>query len=660
MNNRKKTYVYLIDPVYENTTLSSFTFPLGIGFLASYLKKTLGASVHVEIFRFVGELEKAIKRRFPDVLAATNYPWTCELSSCILRHYKNRDKSLLTVMGGPNISFEPDEQEQFLRKRPQIDFYIKGDGEEPFTHLVQSYIKMGKSIIELKNGHGKGLLYITSEEDFVSNPHLRNTALEDLPSPYLDGTFDSFFGTKLFPLMQSNRGCPFSCAFCQESNLIYNRIYHFPLERVKAELDYIAERATNSLLYITDSNFAMYPRDKEICVHIRTIQDAMGWPKSINCATGKKAETVMECLNILQPGTIKARAALQSTNPETLKVIGRKNIDAQTYIKLKDRLNNPENKIDGQIIVPLPMETFNSHTHAYKFMFSASVDIMQVNTLMLLTGTELSTMEFRERYGMKTRFRILPLNSGEFFGEKCFEYEEVCVATDTFSLEDFKKARLIELIMNVMHSTLFQPFLKYIQDEYDPFVFVMEVVNSIRKAPVDLGILFDEYGNEIVSELFETEEALKAYYSQDTVFQKMLNNEIGRNLVQTYYCLLVTDLASQTIDFFQRCIPAQIREPEIKGLKKFMLMRYVNLKEEFDRSMIAEFDYNIAEWFSNAEANKLSDYKIGTTIRFLFNDQTKQEIRMKLESFGQTDVGIANLLWRTDSSFLKREICAPR
>ena len=41
-----------------------------------------------------------------------------------------------------------------------------------------------------------------------------------IPSPYLSGRLDQFLDGKLMPVIQTNRGCPFSCTFCRGTNLL--------------------------------------------------------------------------------------------------------------------------------------------------------------------------------------------------------------------------------------------------------------------------------------------------------------------------------------------------------------------------------------------------------------------------------------------------------
>ena len=105
----------------------------------------------------------------------------------------------------------------------------------------------------------------------MTGPSLqRIQELDDIPSPYLMGLFDKFLADPAcMPMTQTNRGCPFSCTFCQEGESYFTKVKRHSLDYTVADLDYIAERVDpSSALWITDSNWAMYKWDEDIADHI--------------------------------------------------------------------------------------------------------------------------------------------------------------------------------------------------------------------------------------------------------------------------------------------------------------------------------------------------------------------------------------------------------
>ena len=59
--------IYLADLRYTTITVSPDTMPLGIGFLAAYAKKILGADVEFKLFAYPEHLMEELRRTKPDV-----------------------------------------------------------------------------------------------------------------------------------------------------------------------------------------------------------------------------------------------------------------------------------------------------------------------------------------------------------------------------------------------------------------------------------------------------------------------------------------------------------------------------------------------------------------------------------------------------------------
>ena len=60
MESTKKLKIYLGDMTYDTVTLSTETFPLNIGFIASYCIKKFGNNVEITLFKYIEELEDAL------------------------------------------------------------------------------------------------------------------------------------------------------------------------------------------------------------------------------------------------------------------------------------------------------------------------------------------------------------------------------------------------------------------------------------------------------------------------------------------------------------------------------------------------------------------------------------------------------------------------
>src|SRR5207247_4947898 len=120
----------------------------------------------------------------------------------------------------------------------------------------------------------------------------RHRELDEIPSVWLTGILDEFFDGKLAPMIETNRGCPFTCSFCVQGTGWYTKVHNFSKDRIHEELEYIAHRIKRmspsmGTLRIADSNYGMFERDVEISGFIGEMQKKYAWPTFIDATTGK-------------------------------------------------------------------------------------------------------------------------------------------------------------------------------------------------------------------------------------------------------------------------------------------------------------------------------------------------------------------------------------
>ena len=108
----------------------------------------------------------------------------------------------------------------------------------------------------------KFLIVHIFHHDYLVEPGIiRIKDINDIPSPYLSGVLDKFFDYQLTPMLETTRGCPFSCTYCADGLSTKNKVTSYDSNRVEEELQYIAKRIKNiDEMYITDLNFGMYPK----------------------------------------------------------------------------------------------------------------------------------------------------------------------------------------------------------------------------------------------------------------------------------------------------------------------------------------------------------------------------------------------------------------
>lgn len=659
--------IYLADLTHETITISSDTMPLNVGFLGAYLKKQLGQEVNVELFKSPGELIEKIKEQVPDILGLSNYCWNFELSYFLCEYVKGINPKVLTVMGGANFPKTLGEQDLFLRQHGKIDFYVYQEGELSFCDLVKKSMVNGLDIGKTKQEAIQGCLHLSPEGILLNGglyPRIRG--LNELPSPYLSGVMDKFFGTKLNPFIQTNRGCPFTCTFCHEGEKYYSAVNSFPLDRIGEELDYIGHHVRGqTVLMIADSNFGMYQQDVEICKKIRRIQETKKYPGNISVTTGKnKPDLILKSIETLQKGTISMTASVQSLDPAVLGNIQRKNIEWQTYIDIQKRLHQLDAGYSSrsEVILALPGESKESHFETIRKLIDAGVDRILVYTLMMLYGTYLNSPAEREKYGYVTRFRLIPRGFGEYEGHRCMEVEEVGVANKDMSFEDYKLCRKMSLLLTLVYNNKsFKELFKYLKDNgAEIYPFLLYCFEHAGQADESILKVFADFMRETEEELWESRGALLDHFNREEAFTQLLKEDGGGNLLQKYWVKgVIFNFASLTNFIFDCAVGFLAKKEtdcELENIKKYTLLKRNNLfnVENAGDEVFVELDYDLEGWLQDGEGKRLEDFKGKKTFVVSTSEAQRELLKNLLKQYGSGIQAIGKISTRVNVMSFER------
>src|SRR5262249_49477223 len=146
-------------------------------------------------------------------------------------------------------------------------------------------------------------------------------------------------GTRWYLIWETNRGCPFSCTFCDWGSAVAAKVYTFDLERLQREIDWMAEHRIE-YVYCADANFGILPRDLQIAEYAVASRQRHGYPASLNVQSTKNATERAWRIQKLLTGsmnTIGVTVSFQSLDPHTLKTVRRDNISPRTFQELQRR-----------------------------------------------------------------------------------------------------------------------------------------------------------------------------------------------------------------------------------------------------------------------------------------------------------------------------------
>ncbi|MGH9674475.1 MAG: B12-binding domain-containing radical SAM protein, partial [Bryobacteraceae bacterium] len=640
--------VFLGDLGHNQLTLSSDVYPLGVADLAAYATAYLkgGHKIDVRLFREPGDLKAALDSELPDILGLSGYSWNHQLSRHFAGYARARHPRLLTLIGGPNYPLVPAVAEDFLRGLPEFDVAVRGptyEGERAFLNLVQRFADCGGRRERVFEEAIPGNHWIHPRTgEFVRGPDLdRIVNLDEIPSPYLSGWMDSYFSTGYFPFLQINRGCPFTCSFCNSAVTSNNRVYAHSLEYVKADLQYIAERCDGSSpLCFADDNFGMYPLDEEVADFVAGLQERFGWPSYIRTTTGKnRGERIIKVMRKLH-GRLPMTAAVQSMNPQVLVNIKRSNISLSTYAEIQKEVLAQGMQSYGEVILCLPGETKESFLQGIRDLLTTGVKRVSAHQLMLLHGAPLADPDSRQRFAFQTRYRIVARNIGDYTGEPVIETEEMVVSTPTFSFQDYLEVRVCHLLLTIFYyeGNLEEAFRFAESNGLSSFDVVRSLQQRLPMAPPKFRRVIEEFVRESQEELFPDERACIEWARAH--FSGLLSGELGGNLLSKYSMIGRFYVAQEGLDFLHETVREVLEQQQrhfdsvalqdIFGFLRAMLV-HVPFVSTVDLQTEGSLSFDVGAWSADGYTKPLEEYRFPEprSFRAAMNPQKRAVLRQR-------------------------------
>ncbi len=670
-----KPKIYFADLSHTAQGVSSPSFPLGISFVVSYAKEHFGHDYDFKLFKFPTDLARAIQDESPVMLCLSNYSWNFALGYKLASLAKARDPKLVVVMGGPNFPIVKDEKIQFFKQWPNVDFYIELEGELGFAHLLEQLSSYHFDVKKFKKERvaTKNTSYVVGDE-LVFGTIERIHDINVIPSPYLTGVLDQFFDDKLIPMLETTRGCPFSCTFCADGVQIKSKIHRFDKERTREELYYIAKRVKNvDELIITDLNFAMYREDLDTANVIAETKDQYKYPVLVSASAGKnKPKMVIDVAAVLQ-GSWTLGASIQSTDQDVLKAIKRSNISSEAYKELIEFGNKLKTgKTHTEIILGLPGDSKQKHFECLRFGVDNDVNNVRMYQAMLLVGTDMATKATREQYGFITKFRTIPGCIGiyEFFGQQhpVAEIEEIIIGSKTLPVEDYLECRVMNLIIETFHNNaIFDEVFALIKtlgiSRFDSLLYIKDHPEKYSPKIVEI---IKEFRRQTMVALYDSFDHANSYVLTPEIVERYVGGELGINELLIHRALLFNEFEDITQLIFtaaksileQKGKMSPSIENYLDELKLFILLRKRNIFVDVESDTVSNFKYDFEAIQATGFYINPDDYPESSepiNLRFFHDDEQKKHIINQTNLYKNTPSGLGRVLQRSNLKLMYRK-----
>lgn len=348
----------------------------------------------------------------PAIYMFTNYLWSHKECIEVCAQIKALSPDSITIHGGPDTPKYINDQERYFAENPHVDIAVRGEGEVVGAEVLSALRKViGNKNPDLSVLDGVAGVTYRTPDGIARNPDApRVKDLDMLPSAYLTGLFDSYMGLDdLFVILETNRGCPYGCTFCDWGSATASKIRKFDIDRVMAEIEWTS-RAKVASVSIADANFGIFPRDVDIARKAAQQKKDTGYPRGFGGNYAKNTvthlRTIIDVLaegNILSLGTL----SLQSMDENTLDIINRSNIKTEKYDALAIEMRNADLPLTVELMMGLPGSTTDSFREDLQQCIDRELPA-RVNMTTMLVNSPMNDPEYVKKHEIKTSMPVGP------------------------------------------------------------------------------------------------------------------------------------------------------------------------------------------------------------------------------------------------------------
>jgi radical SAM superfamily enzyme YgiQ (UPF0313 family) len=390
--------------------------PAALGLIYAYAK-TIGNGFLDEFYDFRldwfwdDERLEAFTAK-PAVYLFSNYLWSHEQNIVVSETVKQRSPGSITIHGGPDTPKYAEDALKYFATYPHVDIIVRGEGEASAAEVLDKLRSViGQENPDLSVLKGVAGVSYRSGGEIIRNPDRpRIEDLDTIPSPYLMGLFDAYIGApRLHVTLETNRGCPYGCTFCDWGSATTSKIRKFDLDRVFDDLEWCSRAKVESVSQ-ADANFGVFERDVSIAEKVAELKRTTGYPEIFGGSYAKNSTKYLKKIikvlaeeNILTQGVL----SLQTMDDNTLSVIKRSNIKVEKYDALADEMRKSKLQLSVELMMGLPGSSLKSFIDDLQQCIDRNIQA-RINHTTMLINSPMNNPAYRAEHQIETATELLP------------------------------------------------------------------------------------------------------------------------------------------------------------------------------------------------------------------------------------------------------------
>lgn len=411
-------------------------------------------------------IQRVVKAK-PDVLGISCYIWNITFVGRILPALKEAMPGCVIVLGGPEVSYAAAE---VLTRYPQADYVLAGEGELPFSNLLDALYGTGEL------AQVPGLCYRTQEGLRIS-PSYAHEGMQS--SPYCEEYFKQLEGRIAY--LETSRGCPYSCAFCLSGR--GEKLRQVPLSRAFDEIMMLAKAGTKTVKLVDRTFNADRARAGRILRFIKEQAqrgEIQGVTFHFEIAGDLLDEETLSIIAAAPPGLFQFEIGLQSMDEQTLRLVRRRTDMRFLSQQVRRLIACGRAHVHLDLIAGLPGEDLVAFARSFDLAYALRPHALQLGFLKLIHGS-----------AMREEPAVYPCR---FDQEPPYQVQ----STPDLSEADFEVLQTAEVALDKLYNSgRFAATLDWLTSDggFEPFDLFLTLGTAIKAAKPDGSLPLDELVN---------------------------------------------------------------------------------------------------------------------------------------------------------------------
>ncbi len=287
------------------------------------------------------------------------YIWNTEQSLKIISILKKIKPQLLIVLGGPEVSYESENQSICQA----ADFIIQGEADFLFYEFCRNFLTDSK----------------LPSKKWISGilPNVKEIA-----SPYSYYTENDIRHRVIY--VEASRGCPYKCEYCLSS--LDKSVRNFDLDSFMTDMNELIQRGAKQFKFV-DRTFNLSISTSTQILKFFLDRISIGLFLHFEMVPDRLPLEIRELIQKFPPGSLQFEIGIQTWNPEVSQRVSRK----QDLVKIQENFKFLTQEtgvhIHADLIAGLPGESLESFANGFDAISLLNPHEIQLGILKRLKGT---------------------------------------------------------------------------------------------------------------------------------------------------------------------------------------------------------------------------------------------------------------------------------